>query len=75
MKTVLLTPNITFDSMSEALSYVQKTNITVDTVKKPKMGTTDIIMLSTAVIGVSILCYGLYVHLNEKKLINNTKKR
>ena len=59
--------------MSEALSYVQKTNITVDTVKKPKMGTTDIIMLSTAVIGVSILCYGLYVHLNEKNQLITPK--
>lgn len=34
METVLLTPTITFDSMQDALAFVEKTNTAVDIVKK-----------------------------------------
>jgi hypothetical protein len=74
METVLLTPTITFGSMQDALAFVEKTNTAVDIVKKQKIAKTDVIIISIAVIGLSMLGYSLYVHLKEEKSFNNIKK-
>ncbi len=75
METLLINPNVTFSSMPEALAFVEKTNETVDFVKNRRSVSKDFIIISLAVIGVSILGYGLFVHFKEKKQYNNIQKK
>jgi len=78
METILLTPSVTFNSMTEALSFVEKTNQVAESVTESKfvIEPADLkkyLLLGAGIIGVSLLCYAIYVHSNKQsqKSVNN----
>lgn len=78
METVLLTPSVTFNSMTEALSFVEKTNQVVESVTENRLviepaDLKKYLLIGAGIIGVSLLCYAIYDHSNKqsKKSVNN----
>lgn len=78
METILLTPSVTFNSMTEALSFVEKTNQVAESVTENRLviepaDLKKYLLVGAGIICVSLLCYAIYDHSNKqnKKSVNN----